>query len=678
VYEEVTGQKHGPTDERMLLDLRMAITSRTRIEPEQDRLARLAAKEPDETRKAYLEFQRELVAKQLNRAADVAEARIQHYEKINTPELRELEMRRSAEDPVYWMRWWAWTMDPRADSPLNVVPMDPFPFQEEAVWWIHELIYDRRTDGLIEKSRDMGLTWLVLLYALHQWLYVDHFQALFGSYNEDIVDSQRKLDTMFEKVRFVLRRLPGWMLPEGFNARQDAAYMRIANPANGSTLTGSAPTANFGRGGRYALVCLDEHSAWPFQGRPQWTAASESCRTKLSFSTPRGKFNKQAELRFSGTIPVLTLKWTQHPWKDRRWYESLKLSLKQYEIAQEVDIDYEASQTGRLLDAYDEVYHVITWSEFAEMFGEDARDSYGRPQLPRSGYIGRAQDVGTTVGHPTATLWVWRPSEWMAWRECVFIYRELVRPKWPTEQNDEPVSIGGLARLIYEAERPWDERERVVMSLISHEQESARRTYAWDVPDQYKLIWTQWDVMRTAGIPQLQNYLAIDWTRPHPVRRYPKTYPDPALAGQPLFGMPRIFLVVADGQGELNHIGQQLVVKGAQNEAGLARLRAEIPLYHLPTDATGAEKRLPKPLFNDAVDALKALASRFFPPYEVLTEEERNMRAARKKYEHLTPEGLEGMDEQARSAALVTYMMRMQMELGKARSMTLTNHRLEG
>ena len=96
------------------------------------------------------------------------------------------------------------------------------------------------------------------------------------SATEDLVDSKKDPDTLFEKARFGIKLFPEWMLPVGFDVNKDLTYMNIANPANDAVITGSAPTAKVGRQRRRTVVLMDEFASWPFGGYPQYTALSQT------------------------------------------------------------------------------------------------------------------------------------------------------------------------------------------------------------------------------------------------------------------------------------------------------------------------------------------------------------------------------------------------------------------
>ena len=74
-----------------------------------------------------------------------------------------------------------------------------FPKQEEFLRWLQEREANEE-DGLAEKCRDVGFTWLCCVYALHGWLFRKGFKAGFGSRVLKLVDRKGDPDTIFEEV----------------------------------------------------------------------------------------------------------------------------------------------------------------------------------------------------------------------------------------------------------------------------------------------------------------------------------------------------------------------------------------------------------------------------------------------------------------------------------------------
>lgn len=283
---------------------------------------------------------------ELNLAERIAR-RILHLQRVNADRhLQALELAMCGRDVVHFVNTWGWTYDPRRFP--TVLPFDLFPKQVEMLRWLADR-EQAQEDGLVEKSREVGVTWLCCVYALHGWLFRDGFHAGFGSRKLDLVDQIGNPDSIFEKIRFFLYQLPGWMAPLGFRRGQHDNEARLVNPANGSTLTGEGGD-NIGRGGRATIYFVDESA---FLERPDSVERSLSQNTpcRIDVSTPNGPGNVFATKRFSGKVPVFTLHWRDDPRKDEAWYARQKAMKDAVTIAQELDIDYTASVEGITIPA---------------------------------------------------------------------------------------------------------------------------------------------------------------------------------------------------------------------------------------------------------------------------------------------------------------------------------------
>jgi hypothetical protein len=138
-----------------------AINARELIEQAQETLWAQPYRDNTAEERAAREYHIELVAWQLNRAADIAEKRLERLEAIMTRDDAEAELAKCAdgvEGTVHWFEYYAWGYDPREDSPLAVLPFGLFPFQQRYVEWLESLVFSRRASGLVEKARDMGAT----------------------------------------------------------------------------------------------------------------------------------------------------------------------------------------------------------------------------------------------------------------------------------------------------------------------------------------------------------------------------------------------------------------------------------------------------------------------------------------------------------------------------------------
>jgi len=257
-------------------------------------------------------------------------------------------MARCAADPLYWINTYTMTFDPRQES--AEIPMTLYPFQEDIV---QKLVHHITTgeDLLLEKSRDMGVSWVILLVFQWFWLFKPGATFLLGSRRQDAVDSPNDISSLMEKLRYNLYRLPPWMQPEGFRKDRHATFCKLFNPTNGNTITGEAATANFARGGRYKAVFMDEFAYWQWD---DWAFASagQSTPCRIVASTPHGMANRFAQLRHDSKIEVETVHWRRHPHKTQEWYETQCRRMTVDEVARELDINYNLSSRDRVFQEF--------------------------------------------------------------------------------------------------------------------------------------------------------------------------------------------------------------------------------------------------------------------------------------------------------------------------------------
>ncbi len=266
------------------------------------------------------------------------------------PELQAALLAWCKRDVRFWFRHFCWTFDPRKEQPH--LPFVPYAFQEKALVELVQAI-ETGQDLLIEKSRDMGLSWLVLLAFQYFWLFREGANFHLGSRKQEAVDRKGDLSTLMEKLRYNLSWLPHWMRPAGFQESVHDNVLRLLNPVNGNTITGESSNENFGRGGRYKAVLFDEFPFWPTQDAA-YASAGQSTPSRIVVGTPYGKNNRFAELRFSGQIRVLRVHWREHPDRDEAWYATQRQRLSEDELARELDINYHLSLKNRVFSNFQE------------------------------------------------------------------------------------------------------------------------------------------------------------------------------------------------------------------------------------------------------------------------------------------------------------------------------------
>lgn len=251
--------------------------------------------------------------------------------------------------PVEFLTDWAVTFDPR-NAEIGIpttVPFLLFPKQAEFITWARDR-WLKREDGLAEKSRDMGVSWLCVGFAVWMWLFHPGTVVGFGSRKEEYVDDLNDPKSLFWKVRQLISLLPVEFRPAGFDPKKHAPFMSIVNPENGAAIVGEAGD-NIGRGNRTSVYFKDE-SAYYERAESIDAALSQTSNCKIDISTPNGNDNPFARKRHSGKVPVFTFHWRDDPRKGPDWYQKQKDQLDPVVLAREVDIDYNASTNDAWID----------------------------------------------------------------------------------------------------------------------------------------------------------------------------------------------------------------------------------------------------------------------------------------------------------------------------------------
>lgn len=287
------------------------------------------------------------------------------------------------QNPADFINDWGCTYDPRnAEIGLpTTVPFLLFPKQREFIDWLHDK-WRGRKDGLAEKSRDMGVSWLCCAFAVWMWTFHPGTCVGIGSRKQEYVDELGDPKTLFWKVRSFISFLPPEFQPFGYQEKKHSPFMKIINPANGATIIGEAGD-NIGRGARTSIYFKDESA---FYERPELidAALSQTSNCKIDVSTPNGAGNPFYRKRKGGKIDVFTFHWKDDPRKDEAWYEKQVELLDPVVVAQEIDINYEASISnsfipGDVVDAAQklgpadvEAHGPVIWGLDVARFGDDS------------------------------------------------------------------------------------------------------------------------------------------------------------------------------------------------------------------------------------------------------------------------------------------------------------------
>jgi len=242
-----------------------------------------------------------------------------------------------ANAPLDWIADWAWTYDPRIRKPLpKRQPLMLWEKQRDLVTWTLERIRVGE-NGLLKKARDVGASWVFCAIAAWMFLFEPETAITFGSRKQELVDKKGDPKALFSKIRDLLDALPVWMLPHGYSRTEHDNYLRLVNPANGSTVTGEAGD-NMGRGGRSTVYFLDEFAFVPRASSVD-AAVNDNAGSVVYLSTSNGVGTLFHQKEQSGHLPLFYFFWRDDPRKDDAWKAQKLLDIGPTAFAREHEGD---------------------------------------------------------------------------------------------------------------------------------------------------------------------------------------------------------------------------------------------------------------------------------------------------------------------------------------------------
>jgi hypothetical protein len=272
---------------------------------------------------------------------------------------------------------------------------------------------------LIEKARQMLLTWICMGTMLWDITFKDHVPDLAVSRKQEIVDDGGDMSTansLLGKVRFIWDRLPRHLKPN-----LHFKYLLIENMDNGSLIRGESANPRAGSSATWHRALLDEAAHIP-RSMSVHASVQQACKkNKIVLSTPLGRDNVLGYLRFRTNPPFggyryIPIDWREHPDHDDAWFAEQAAQLTPTDLAREICRSYEHSVAGR-------VYRFDSATQLAQLHPYDP-----------TGPVYRGWDFGT--GAPTAVVWYQK----LPLRDLVLDYMEM------TGSSDEEIVDAVMSR----------------------------------------------------------------------------------------------------------------------------------------------------------------------------------------------------------------------------------------
>lgn len=314
----------------------------------------------------------------------------------NYEQNREIAIKLSEKDPKFFINNFVFTYDPRGKTRnTRHLPFLLYDFQEKSIDEIVRHI-EEEIDLLVDKSRDMGASWILIATLFWGWKFKE-WDVLVGSRKEDYVDKRGDINSLIEKFRYINRMLPDWLqesLKEGVSDKS----MFIQNPRTKNIVAGESNNQYFGTGGRFKVAVLDEFPKWEQTDESAWVSLGDATPCRIANGTPSNRgMNCHAYKLIEQGIDRISLHWLLHPKKNiglyyergdtktylnteneddlklaesmRRsgiplgseWYDKEKERRSELELAQELDIAYDASLAGAIFDKFNFQKQIIDY-----------------------------------------------------------------------------------------------------------------------------------------------------------------------------------------------------------------------------------------------------------------------------------------------------------------------------
>lgn len=235
-------------------------------------------------------------------------------------------MKVCADDPAAWLTWFAWINEPRPiEGEPPIKPYVPFAFQVDLLqWFVERASSPRKLDGYVSKARGLGASWIFCAGALWGWLFRE-WGGLLLSRKEELVDSPMNIGSLFGKIDFLLRYLPRWMLPEGFDPNVHRGKNKLIYPRKHHVfLRGESTSAKSTRGDRATFIFSDE-AAFMEDFKNLWNTQSLTTNHRFAVSTEsldEGRAWREAWRTAQQADPaaVKELDWQLNAYQDQAWY----------------------------------------------------------------------------------------------------------------------------------------------------------------------------------------------------------------------------------------------------------------------------------------------------------------------------------------------------------------------
>jgi len=310
---------------------------------------------------------RRRIAELRGEAPEKGDGLYQKIETLNAHDKKEFEACTDGFNGLlYWLENYVWTWD-KANKKQSPYPM--WKFQKQ---FLKEL--NKGGKILLEKSRDLMVTWTVCEYMLWHEQFDPFWSGFATSRREAEVDNgggRSTTTSIFGRIRFSYDRQPEWMK---MNLR--FGHLKIVNMEPGmiAEIAGESANPNVGRSSDVYFKWGDEFALVEQSEKAHASMMGGGFHTLLYTSTSNLTGNEFFRLRSrpDSGFRVLTYTWKDRPDRDKKWYKEKASGMTEEQRAKELDIKYELTGPNRVWPDFDPRLHIQEASKLPAGVGRAA------------------------------------------------------------------------------------------------------------------------------------------------------------------------------------------------------------------------------------------------------------------------------------------------------------------
>jgi len=268
------------------------------------------------------------------------------------------EYTRCKSDAQYFIHTYCWTFNAKETDPTKpkIFKMEPFPHLVDLIKELESALANKQPI-IIEKSREMCISWTLMAWQLHKALFTEGWMSLNISRKEsEVEDTGKTPKSLFGRLDFMYKHLPAFL-----KMRAENPFLTFKVQSNNSYISGESANPNAGRDTQYSFILIDEAGMVGCLDE-MWQSVSNSADVICLNSTPprEGLAHKFSQLRFmkDSNFKILRYHWSQHPYKDAEWFIRKTANMTEEDIARELEINYEKSASLKIYHEFDEEVHV--------------------------------------------------------------------------------------------------------------------------------------------------------------------------------------------------------------------------------------------------------------------------------------------------------------------------------